>query len=155
MLDLLPIPTGMGPGDVVGERAHVDGLALGRRPSRRRDLLDDHVAPSGFGRGQAINRGSQSAEGGRSLLAVGAAAVHVDLLEQTAEPAKLADGGGVGAANDGTTERTKADQLGDSDTGVAGDAAKLRLLGGRDPDVEALGQPDRSLPTERHGGLRN
>ena len=47
VLDLLAVASGTRPGDVVGQGAHVRGLALGRRLRRGGDLLDDHgAAPS-------------------------------------------------------------------------------------------------------------
>jgi hypothetical protein len=43
------------------------------------------------------------------LLAIGATAVEVDHLEQTAEATELTDGRRVGATDDGTTEDPQAD----------------------------------------------
>jgi hypothetical protein len=84
---------------------------------------------------------SQSAEGGRGLLAESALAVRVDLLEQPAEPSKLADGGGVGAADNGVTESAEPDELRHGETGSSGERADSVLFGGRDANIEALGTP--------------
>ena len=107
VLDLLAVAAGRHAGDVVDQGAHVRGLALGRRGLRRADLLDDHRAPL-VPAGEPVDRRAKRGEGGRRLLAVGAAAVEVNLLEQAAEPAQLADRRGIGARHDGATEGARA-----------------------------------------------
>ena len=149
VLDLLAIAARLAASDVVDESTHVRGLALGRRGLRRRHLLDDHGAPPLAAR-EAVDGRVQSVEGGSRLLAVGAAAVDVNLLEEAAEPPQLADRRRVGSRDHRPAEGAQADQLRDRDPGIVGDRAELRLLGGRHADVEALGER-RPAPLLRNG----
>jgi hypothetical protein len=78
----------------------------------------------------------------------------VDLFEQAPDAAKLANRGGVGAANNGTAQGAEPHHLRDPKTGSPGERADSILFAGRDANVEALGETDLGLPTKRHGGLR-
>ena len=62
----------------------------------------------------------------------------MNLLEQAAEPAQLADCRGIGARHNGAIEGARPDELGDADAGACSDPTELLLLCRRDADVEAF-----------------
>jgi hypothetical protein len=77
----------------------------------------------------------------RSAGAVGAAAVDVDLFEQSAQAAQFPDGSRVGTADDGVTQGPEPYQLGDGEPCSVGDDAELLLLAWRDANVPSASTP--------------
>lgn len=117
-----------------------------------RDLLDDHgcrPAPSLPSIRELIDGGPERRQRTGRRVAVHAATVDVDLLEQAAEPAQLAGRRRIGPADDGLTEGAQPDQLGDRHARGLSERLQLLLLGRRDADIDALRQARGALPTER------